>query len=112
MNTILHLVLSAFIIGIVAYILPGASVTVVGALIAAVVIAALNMFIKPIIVILTLPINIITLGIFSLFINAFLVWLASQIVPGFVIGGFWTAFVFAILLAILSAVFGLNRSHA
>jgi len=70
----------------------------------------LNLFIRPILVILTLPINILTLGLFSLVINAALVLLASAIVPGFGVTEFWTAFIFAIVLTVVNWVFNLWKN--
>lgn len=90
---------------IAAYLLPGVEVTLVGALVLAVVLAVLNQFIKPILILLTLPINIVTLGLFSLVINALLVLLADKIVPGFAISGFWIAVLFSIVLSLLNSVF-------
>jgi putative membrane protein len=58
--------------------------------------------IKPVIQILTLPITIITFGLFSLVINALLFWLVAVIVPGFMIAGFWSAILGALVLSILS----------
>ena len=96
---------SAISIGVAAYLVPGVSVTLTGALIAAVVLGALNLFIRPVIIILTLPINILTLGLFSLVINALLVMLASLVVPGFVVAGFWAALLFALVLTLINWVF-------
>lgn len=110
MKLFFHWLIAALAIGIAAYLVPGVTVTLVGTLIAAVVLGALNLFIRPIIVILTLPINIITLGLFSLVINALLVMLASYLVSGFLVVGFWTAFVFAIVLAVINWVFNLWRN--
>lgn len=98
---------SALSIGVAAYIVPGVVVTLVGALIAAVVLGALNLFVRPFLVVLTLPINILTLGLFSLLINALLVMLASALVPGFSVVSFWTAFLFALVLSIVNWVFNL-----
>lgn len=105
MKLFLHWFISFIAIVIAAYIVPDVSITIISALIAAVVLGALNLFIRPIIVILTLPINVVTLGLFSLVINAFLVLLASYLVPAFVINGFWTAFLFALVLSIVNWVF-------
>jgi len=105
MKLLLQWVVSAVAIGIAAYLVPGASITIGGALILAVVLAALNLFIRPIILVLTLPINILTLGLFTLVINAFLVWLAAAIVPGFGLAGFWSALFFAVVLAVINWVF-------
>lgn len=105
MKIFFHWLISALAILIAAYIVPGVAVTLVGALIAAIVLGALNLFIRPILLVLTLPINIITLGLFSLVINACLVMLASFLVPGFFIAGFWTALLFALVLAVVNWVF-------
>lgn len=107
---ILHWIVSAIAIIITAYLLPGATVTLTGALILAVVLGLINMFIRPIVRFLTLPLNVLTLGLFSLVINALLILLAAKIVPGFTIAGFWTAFWFSIILSLVNAFFGLFQS--
>ena len=101
---------SAVAIGVAAYIVPGVVVTVPGALVAAVVLGALNLIIRPILIILTLPITILTLGLFSLVINAALVMLASVVVPGFSVDGFVTAFLFALVLSVVNWVFSLWKN--
>src|SRR3989344_3666006 len=93
------------IVGIAAYLIPSVTITPVAALIAAVVLGALNLFIRPILLVLTLPINILTLGLFSLVINAFLVLLASFVVRGFNVPDFWTALLFALVLVVINWVF-------
>ncbi|MEK7646385.1 MAG: phage holin family protein [Patescibacteria group bacterium] len=106
MNIIFHWIVSALAIIIAAYLLPGVAISgLIAALIVAVVLGIINVFIKPIIILLTLPINILTLGLFTLVINAALIMLASSIVPGFVVDGFWWAFVFAIVLWMINSVF-------
>ncbi len=104
--TIIHWIITALAIGIAAYLLPGVDVTLVGAVILAVVLGLINVFIKPIIGLLTLPINIITLGLFSLVVNALLILLAGMLVPGFTVTGFWPAFFFSILVSLINALFG------
>lgn len=105
MNTISHWIISAAAIGIAAYLLPGVEVTFIGAFVLVVVLAIINVLIKPIIFILTLPINILTIGLFSLIINGFLIWLSSLIVPGFSVADYWSAFLFAIILSLINIVF-------
>ncbi|MDO8231594.1 MAG: phage holin family protein [bacterium] len=105
MKLFLQWIISALAIAIAAYLVPGVVTTPAGAFIAAVVLGALNLFIRPILIILTLPINLLTLGLFSLVINAFLVVLASELVPGFSVFGFWSAFFFAIALSVVNWVF-------
>jgi putative membrane protein len=101
----LHWIVSTVAIIIAAYLIPGVTVTLVGALVLAVVLAVINLFIKPVLRLLTLPLTILTLGIFSLVLNALLVMLAAAIVPGVAISGFWAAFFFAILISLINAVF-------
>jgi len=103
----LHLFISALAIIITSYLIPGTGVTLVGALVLAVVLGIINIFIKPVVKIITLPINILTLGIFSLIINALFIIFADKIVPGFHVGGFWPAFWFSIVLSLINAFFGL-----
>lgn len=109
---IIHWIVSALAIIIAAYLIPGVQVTIIGALVLAVVLGIINVFFKPIIGLLTLPINIVTLGLFSLVVNALLIMLAALIVPGFHVNGFWAAFFFAIVLALVSALFGVLGKKA
>ena len=104
--SLIHWLVTAIAIGIAAYLIPGIEVTLVGALVLAVVLAIINVFLKPIIGLLTLPINIVTLGLFSLVVNALLIMLAGVIVPGFSVDGFWAAFFFSIVVSLVTAVFG------
>ena len=110
MKLFFHWFIATLSILIAAYIVPGVSVTLTGALIAAVVLGALNLFIRPILLILTLPITILTLGLFSLVINALLVMLASYLVPGFLVADFLTALLFALVLAVINWVFNIWRN--
>jgi len=111
-NFIIRLILSALAVFICATILPGAHVD--GFLIAIVVagvLAILNVMIKPVLVILTIPITFLTLGLFLLVINTILILMVDWLVPGFEVDGFWWALVFSILLALINAIFGgLNES--
>lgn len=104
---IIQWVISAIAIVIAAYLVPGVHVTWISAFVLVIVLTFINIFIKPIIKILTLPINILTLGIFSLFINALFIILVSKFVPGFSVAGFWVAFWFSIVLSLINMVFGL-----
>ena len=110
MKLFFHWLVSAIAIGVAAYLIPGVSVTVFGAFIMAVVLGALNLLVRPLLFLLTLPITILTLGLFTLVINGLLVWCAAAVVPGFTVPGFWTAFFFAIVLSIVNGVFNLWRA--
>lgn len=107
--SIIHWVVTALAIGIAAYLIPGIEVTLIGALVLAVVLGIINVFLKPVINLLTLPLNVVTLGLFSLIVNALLIMLAGMIVPGFTVDGFWPAFFFGIVVALVSALFGAFR---
>ena len=86
----------------IAYLVPGISVaTFYTAFVVAIVFGILNIFVKPLIVFLTLPINILTFGLFTLILNAFLFWLASSFVSGFVVSGALPAFMGALVLSVL-----------
>ncbi len=105
MNFILRMLLSALAVLLLANILPGVSVESYWiAVLVAVVLSLLNLIVKPLLVILTLPVTIITLGLFLLVINAIIILLASKLVTGFSVDGFWTALLFSLLLSLLQAV--------
>jgi len=105
MNFIIKLLITAVIVVLLAYLLPGVSVSGFGAaIIVAIVLALLNAFLKPILVVLTIPITIVTLGLFLLVINACIILLADSFVSGFSVNGFWTALLFSILLAICQSI--------
>ncbi len=74
------------------------------ALIVAIVLGLINMFLKQLILLLTLPVNVMTLGLFTLVINAALVLLAARIVPGFMVSGFWWALIFSLVLTVVNAL--------
>lgn len=111
-NFLIRLILSAIAVLICTYILPGADVDgFLTAIVVAGVLAILNIFLKPILVILTIPITFVTLGLFLLVINTILVLLVDWLVPGFTLDNFWWALVFSILLSFINSVFGgLNES--
>ena len=75
--------------------------------IAALVIGLLNAFLRPIVILLTLPLNILTLGLFTFVINAVLLLFASQLVTGFFVDGFWTAFFAALIMSIVGFLLNL-----
>ena len=105
--SLVHWLITALAIGVAAYLIPGIEVTLLGAVVLAVVLGIINVFLKPIINLITLPINVVTLGLFSLVVNALLIMLAGMIVPGFSVDGFWPAFFFGIVVALVSALFGM-----
>lgn len=106
-NTLIRLILSAVAVLVCTYILPGANVDgFLSAIVVAGVLAVVNILFKPILVILTIPITIVTLGLFLLVINTLMVMLVSWLVPGFSVDGFWWALVFSVILSIVNSIFG------
>lgn len=100
MRLILRWLLSAGILMLIAYIVPGIQVAgFYTALIAALILGLINAVIKPIVALLTLPVTLLTLGLFSLIINALMFYLASTVVKGFQVGGFWPAFWGALIMS-------------
>lgn len=105
MNLLLRILITAVLVMGIAHFMPGVHVAgFVTALIVAVVLGLLNIFIKPIMVILTLPVTIVTLGLFLLVINALIILLCTYIVGGFGVDSFWTALFFSIVLSVLQSI--------
>ena len=105
MYLILHWLLSAVSLMIVAHIVPGFTVRSFGsALLAAIVIGLVNATVGILLKILTFPLTLLTFGLFLLVINALMLQLASSILEGFHVSGFWPAFFGAIVLAIVNAL--------
>ncbi|WP_456462757.1 phage holin family protein [Reichenbachiella sp.] len=106
MNILIRLILSAIAVLICSYVLPGAHVSgFMTAIVVAGVLAIVNILVKPIFVLLTIPVTVLTFGLFLLFINTFMILLVSSLVPGFDIDGFWWAFLFSVALSIVNSVF-------
>jgi putative membrane protein len=88
---------------VVAHLVPGVEIeSWTAAIVAALVLGIVNAVLKPVIVLITLPINILSLGLFTFIINAGMLYLSSQLVRGFVIAGFWSAFWGALLFSVVS----------
>jgi putative membrane protein len=105
MNFILKIVLTAVAVLVIAHFLPGVSVVnFTNAVIVAVVLALLRVTIKPLLIILTLPVTIVTLGLFLLVINALIILLADNLIDGFHVTGFWVALLFSLILSIFESI--------
>lgn len=103
MHLIIKWLVTTLSILIAAYLLPGVAVrSLTAAVITAAVLGLINAIIKPILIILTLPLTVLSLGLFLLIINACLVLLASALVPGFEVSGFWWALLFSLVFSIVS----------
>lgn len=99
--TIKWLALTASIM-VTSYLIDGISVDgISSALLAAAVLGILNVFLRPIALILTLPVNILSLGLFTFVINAFMLIITSRLIPGFNVNGFWAAITGSLLISIV-----------
>tara|TARA_B110000240_G_C13363887_1_gene395204 strand:- start:133 stop:483 length:351 start_codon:yes stop_codon:yes gene_type:complete len=113
MKIFLKIILTALAVVILATVLPGVTVSgYFSAMIVAVVIALLNMVVRPLLIFFTLPATIVTFGLFIFVINAIIILLADKLVAGFAVSGFFAALLFSILLSIFrSALFSLLKEH-
>ena len=108
MSILLKWIIMAAAVLIAAYFIPGVRVaSFFSALWVALFLGIVNLFLKPILILITLPINILTLGLFTFVINAALILLASHAVRGFEVAGFWWAMIYGIVLSIVNYL--LNR---
>jgi putative membrane protein len=107
MGLIIRILVTAVAAYLAAYLLKGVEISnYTTAIIVAVVLAVLNTFVKPILVILTIPITIVTLGLFLLIINALMVKWAASLVDGFHVDGWWSALLFSLIVSVVSYILG------
>ena len=107
MNFIIKLLISTLAVLITAYLLPGVHVynnNIFTAIVVATVLAFLNAVIKPLMVILTIPVTIVSFGLFLLVINAFIIIITDKLIDGFSVDGFWWALLFSIVLSIINSI--------
>ena len=105
MGFIIKILLTAVAAYFAAWILPGVDITdVQTTVIVALVLALLNTFIKPILVILTIPVTVITLGLFLLVINILIIKLTDSLVDGFSVDGWFSALLFSLIVSVVSSI--------
>ena len=105
MNFLMRLLITALAAMVTAYLLPGVRIKdFVTALVLALVLAVLNLLVKPVLILLTLPVTIVTLGLFLLVINALIILIASNLVSGFKVDGFIWALLFSLVLSIVTGI--------
>lgn len=105
MNFLIRILITALVAFGLSYLLTGVHMDqFTTALLLALVLAVLNAIVKPLLIILTLPITIITLGLFLLVINAVIILLGDYFLDGFKVDGFWWALLFSILLSVVSSI--------
>lgn len=109
MGIIAQIIVAGLAVIITAFILPGISVSgfFTGIVIAAL-LALLNLTVKPVLIFLTIPITLLTMGLFLLVINALMVLLAAEIVSGFIVDGFWWALLFSLILSLINSLLGVS----
>ena len=105
MKIILKMLLTAIAVVVLAKLLPGIQVeNYTTAIIVAVVLGLLRIFVKPLFIFFTLPLTIVTLGLFLFVINAIIILLAGRLVDGFDVSGFWYALLFSLLLSFFQSI--------
>lgn len=105
MNLIIKLLISTIVVFVLSYFLPGVHVTsLTGALMVAVVLGLLNTFLKPILILLTIPVTFFTLGLFLLVINAIIILICDYFIAEFYVDGFINALMFSVLLSIIQSI--------
>lgn len=105
MNGVVRFLLTGLAVVLSAYLLPGVTVDGYGtALLVALVLAIANVIIKPILVVLTIPLTVVTLGLFLLVINAIIILIVDYFVPGFNVDGFWWALLFSLILSLFNSM--------
>ena len=101
---LINLIVNGLAVLISSYILPGVKVDgYFTALVVAVVLGLVNSLLKPLLILITLPITILSLGLFTFVINAFLILLVSALVPGFKVDSFWWALLFSLVLSLINS---------
>ena len=116
MKLILRILITAFIVVALANLLPGVAVrNYLTGIFIAIVLGIMNILVKPILILFTLPVTIITFGLFLLVINALIILMVTGLVTGFYVDGFWWALLFSLLLSfcqsILFKAFEKSKSH-
>ena len=105
MRTIVNILLTTIFVVLLAHIMPGVHVdSFMTALIVALVLGLLNIFVKPVLVLFTLPATLFTLGLFLLVINAVIIMLCDWLVDGFEVVDFWRALLFSLVLSFLQSL--------
>jgi putative membrane protein len=103
MGFLLRVLINAAALRVAAALIPGISLSSLGyTLLAALVLGVINAIVRPVLIFLTLPITLLTLGLFIFVLNAFCLWLTSRLVPGFEVHGFGAAFLGALVTSAVS----------
>lgn len=113
MNLIIRILLTAVLVMVIAHFMPGVALqgthgvssgNFMTAIYVAIVLGLLNLFVKPLLVLLTLPVTFFTFGLFLLVINAVIIMLCARLVEGFAVSSFWTALLFSLILSLLQSI--------
>ncbi|QSE96731.1 phage holin family protein [Fulvivirga lutea] len=106
MNFLVKLLISGLAVILTSYLLPGVSVDgYFAAVLVAAILSLLNVIVRPILIVLTIPITVFTLGLFLLVINALMILIADYFIPDFYVDNFWWALLFSVILAVINSIF-------
>lgn len=112
MRLIFNFIINVAAVAIAAYLLSGVALNgLVTAILVTVVLGIINAVVKPVLNILTLPINMLTFGLFSIVLNGILILIVARLVPGFIVANFWWAIIFSIVLAVVNFVLHIFKSE-
>jgi putative membrane protein len=107
MRILLSILVNTLAVIVAAYLLPGIIIdSYLTAVVVAIVLGVVNAVVKPILVVLTLPVTVLTLGLFLFVINALMVLLVAKLVPGFAVRGFWSALLFSLIVSVVASFLG------
>ena len=105
MKIIARILITSLLVVLISYVMKGVQVLDVwDAITVAIVLGLLNLFVKPVLILFTLPVTIVTLGLFLLVINALIILLCDKLVDGFSVNSFWTALFFSIILSVSQSI--------
>jgi putative membrane protein len=111
MKILINIILTGIAVAAADYLIPGVVLSNFWtAIVVGLVMGLINALVRPVVLLLTLPLNFLTLGLFTFVINALMILLAAAIVPGFAVNGFWAALLFSVVVALLKMLFSAFES--
>lgn len=112
MNLIVRLIISTLAVLVASYLLPGVDVdSFISAVIVAVVLGCLNILVKPILILFSLPAVIFTFGLFIIVINTLIILMADTLIDGFHVNGFWWALLFSVVMWLVSSILNMIKER-
>ncbi len=112
MNFLIRLIISTLAVLVTSYILPGVEVdSFANAIVVSIVLGCLNVLVKPLMILVALPAVVFTFGIFLIVINTLIILLADHLIAGFTVDGFWWAFLFSIVMWLVTSILNMIKQR-